>query len=72
MSARYAQIIFFQFPYFPELTYVENSEYAEYDNSQGAADARRRACRRTHVLQMPANAAGAVPCERLPKYLTGY
>jgi len=32
---------------------------------QGAADARRRACRRTHVLQMPANAAGAVPCERL-------
>ncbi len=29
-------------------------------------DARRRAGRRTNVLQVPANAAGAVPCERLP------
>ncbi|MEA1968572.1 MAG: hypothetical protein U9N77_10175 [Thermodesulfobacteriota bacterium] len=32
---------------------------------QGAADARRLVRRRTNVLQVPANAAGAVPCERL-------
>ena len=32
---------------------------------QGAVDARQRACRRTAVLQMPGNAADAVPCERL-------
>ncbi len=36
---------------------------------QGAADARQRARRRTHVLQVPVNATGAVPCERLPKIL---
>ena len=33
--------------------------------SQGAADARRRARRRTFVLQVPDNKADAVPCERL-------
>jgi len=33
---------------------------------QGAADARRRARRRTVVLQVPDNKADAVPCERLP------
>jgi hypothetical protein len=33
---------------------------------QGAADARRRARRRTFVLQVPDNKADAVPCERLP------
>ncbi len=32
---------------------------------QGAADARRRARRRTFVLQTPDNKADAVPCERL-------
>jgi hypothetical protein len=32
---------------------------------QGAVDARHRACRRAAVLQMPGNAADAVPCERL-------
>jgi len=32
---------------------------------QGAADARRRARRRTLVLQVPDNKADAVPCERL-------
>lgn len=32
---------------------------------QGAADARRRARRRTFVLQVPDNKADAVPCERL-------
>jgi hypothetical protein len=32
---------------------------------QGAADARRRACRRTFVLQVHDNKADAVPCERL-------
>ena len=34
---------------------------------QGAAEAGRRACRRTFVLQVPDNKADAVPCERLPK-----
>jgi len=38
---------------------------------QGAADARRRARRRTFVLQVPDNKADAVPCERLPKSLYG-
>ena len=33
---------------------------------QGAAGARRRARRRTFVLQVPDNKADAVPCERLP------
>jgi hypothetical protein len=33
---------------------------------QGAADARRRARRRSFVLQVPDNKADAVPCERLP------
>ncbi|MGB5424436.1 MAG: hypothetical protein WBN03_19890, partial [Desulfobacterales bacterium] len=32
---------------------------------QGAADVRRRARRRTFVLQAPENKADAVPCERL-------
>jgi hypothetical protein len=32
---------------------------------QGAVAARRRARRRTVVLQVPGNAADAVPCERL-------
>ena len=32
---------------------------------QGAADVRRRVRRRTAVLQVPGNAAGVVPCERL-------
>ena len=32
---------------------------------QGGADARRRACRRPFVLQVPDNKADAVPCERL-------
>jgi hypothetical protein len=36
---------------------------------QGAVDARHRACRRTAVLQMPGNAADAVPCERLQKII---
>ena len=35
---------------------------------QGAADARRRARRRTFVLQVPDNKADAVPCERLPYF----
>ena len=35
---------------------------------QGAADARRRARRRTFVLQVPENKADAVPCERLRFY----
>ena len=35
---------------------------------QGAADARRRARRRTFVLQMPDNKADAVPCERLQDF----
>ena len=34
-------------------------------SSQGAADARRRARRRTFVLQVPDNKADAVPCEPL-------
>ena len=34
---------------------------------QDAADARRRARRRTFVLQVPDNEADAVPCERLQK-----
>jgi hypothetical protein len=34
---------------------------------QGVADARRRARRRTFVLQVPDNKADAVPCERLRK-----
>jgi hypothetical protein len=34
---------------------------------QGAADERRRARRRTFVLQVPDNKADAVPCERLQK-----
>ncbi|MEN8752025.1 MAG: hypothetical protein AB1Z18_04550, partial [Desulfobacterales bacterium] len=33
---------------------------------QGAAGARRRARRRTFVLQVPDNKTDAVPCERLP------
>ena len=33
---------------------------------QGAVDPRHRACRRTAALQMPGNAADAVPCEHLP------
>jgi hypothetical protein len=37
---------------------------------QGAADARRRARRRTFVLQVPDNKADAVPCERLPFFHT--
>ena len=36
---------------------------------QGAADARRRARRRTFVLQVPDNEADAVPCERLRKII---
>jgi hypothetical protein len=32
---------------------------------QGAVDARHRVRRRTIVLQVPGNAADAVPCERL-------
>ena len=32
---------------------------------QGATDVRHRARRRTDVLQVPGNAAGGVPCERL-------
>ena len=36
---------------------------------QGAPDARRRARRRTRVLQVPGNAADGVPCERIPKML---
>ena len=35
---------------------------------QGAADARRRARRRTFVLQVPDNKADAVPCERLQNF----
>ena len=35
--------------------------------SQGTADARRRARRRTLVLQVPDNKADAVPCERIPR-----
>jgi hypothetical protein len=35
---------------------------------QGAADARRRARRRTFVLQVPDNKADAVPCERLLRF----
>jgi hypothetical protein len=35
---------------------------------QGAADARRRARRRTIVLQVPDNKADAVSCERLPAF----
>ena len=37
---------------------------------QGAVAARHRACRRTFVLQMPGNAADAVPCERFLKILS--
>ena len=37
---------------------------------QGAADARRRARRRTFVLQVPENNADAVPCERIQKFYT--
>jgi hypothetical protein len=37
-------------------------------HSQGAADARHRARRRTVVLQVPGNAADGVPCERLRFY----
>jgi len=32
---------------------------------QGAAEARRRVCRRPFVLQVPDNKTDAVPCERL-------
>lgn len=40
--------------------------------SQGAADARHRARRRTAVLQVPDNAADGVPCEGLPRvYIIG-
>jgi hypothetical protein len=35
---------------------------------QGAADARRRARRRTFVLQVPGNKADAVTCERLQRF----
>jgi hypothetical protein len=35
---------------------------------QGAADTRRRARRRTFVLQVPDNKADAVPCERLREF----
>ncbi len=35
---------------------------------QGVADARRRARRRTFVLQVPNNRADAVPCKRLPLF----
>ena len=35
---------------------------------QGAADARRRARRRTFILQVPDNKADAVPCERLRRF----
>ena len=35
-----------------------------YKRLQGAADARRRARRRTIVLQVPDNKADAAPCER--------
>ena len=38
---------------------------------QGAADARRRARRRTFVLQVPDNKADAGPCERLPHSSSG-
>jgi hypothetical protein len=38
---------------------------------QGAADARRRARRRTFVLQVPDNKADAVPCERLHVFYVG-
>jgi len=38
---------------------------------QGAADARRRARRRTFVLQVPDNKAEAAPCDRLRKIIAG-
>ncbi len=44
-----------------------HSQFANCKRLQGVADARRRAGRRTNVLQVPANAAGAMPCERLQK-----
>jgi hypothetical protein len=37
---------------------------------QGAVAARRRARRRTIVLQAAGNAADAVPCERLQTYFS--
>ncbi len=43
-----------------------HSQFANCKRLQGAADARRRASSRTHVLQVPANAAGATSCKRLP------
>jgi len=42
-----------------------HSQLADSKRLQGAADAKRLAGRRTNVLQVPANDAGAVPCERL-------
>ena len=46
---------------------TDHGQFANGKRLQGAADARRRAGERrsTKVFQMPANAAGAVPCERL-------
>jgi hypothetical protein len=38
---------------------------------QGAANARRRARRRTFVLQVPDNKADAVHCKRLPNFNNG-
>jgi hypothetical protein len=37
---------------------------------QGAADARRRARRRTFVLQVPDNKSDAVRCERLQRFFS--
>jgi hypothetical protein len=37
----------------------------------GAADVRRRACRRSFVLQVRDNKADAVPCERL-QYIVSF
>ncbi len=47
-----------------------HSQFANSKSLQGAADARRHAGRRssTKGLQVPGNAAGAVPCERLPNH----
>ena len=50
----------------PSFLVTGRSQFANSKRLQGAADARRRASRRTNVLQVSANAAGAVPCERLP------
>jgi hypothetical protein len=45
-----------------------SSKQSNCKRLQGAADARRRARRRTFVLQVPDNKADAVPCERLPYF----